>query len=119
MKKPLCCKQRGKKMGSSAYSHSMRKSVHDVYRVALVPPCCMQCAKMFRKLVLIWYSRACIVRGRANGLQDANNSSQTRFARISFRMPFLNCAHDPKNFSSVAVAALSAYLSAVNSIVQM
>ena len=43
----------------------------------------------------------------------------TRFERTSLRMPFLNCDQEPKNFPSVAVATLSAYLSAVSSIVQM
>ena len=34
-------------------------------------------------------------------------SPQTRLARTSFKMPLLNCAHVPKNLSSVAVAAPS------------
>lgn len=35
------------------YSHSMRKSVHGVYRIAVIPPCCMQRARMCLKVVLI------------------------------------------------------------------
>ena len=41
------------------------------------------------------------------------------FARTSLRMPFLNCAREPKNFSSVDVVCLSWYLRAASSTVQM
>lgn len=45
--------------------------------------------------------------------------AQALFARISFRTPFLNWDHEPKNFLSVAEGSPSRYLSATSSIVQV